>query len=161
MLNRNTCFALVALLFAGSACSKEYTGPGEGLPSATYSLQTINAQSIPLTVAIRGPVRIEILSGTFEILSTFRFSSSATYRRTENGVATTSVETCVGTYNVSNTPTGTNVTFTEPGPLNTQCGVQLSPTGVGGKDRNYTGVWDGANHLTIDFDVTTRSLFVK
>lgn len=152
---------LAASMIAGTACSKEYTGPGEGLPSASYNLQTINGQGIPLTVAIRGPVRIEILSGAFNILSTFRFSSSATYRRTDNGVVTTAVETCVGTYNVSNTPTGTNIQFSEPGSQNTQCGIQLSPTGVGGKDRSYTGVWDGANHLTIDFDVTTKSVFVK
>ena len=161
MLNRNMYFGLAALLVAGAACSKEYTGPGEGLPSGSYALQTINNQPVPLLVAIRGPVRIEILSGTFDILSTFRFSSSATYRRTENGVATTSVETCVGTYNVSNLPTQTNVSFSEPGSQNANCGVQLSPTGVGGKDRNYTGVWDRSNRLTIDFDVTTKSLFVK
>jgi hypothetical protein len=161
MLTRNISFAIAASVLVGTGCSKEFTGIGEGLPSATYTLQTINGQTLPLTVAIRGGVRIEILSGTFRIESTTRFTSSATYRRTENGQATTAVENCVGTYNVSNSTTGATIAFSEPGAENAGCGVQLSPTGTGGRDRNYTGTWDGANTLAIDFDVTTHSVFTK
>jgi hypothetical protein len=105
---------------------------------------------------------VEILSGTFVIESTFRFTNSTTYRRTENGQATTVVENCVGTYDPTITTAGvTTLAFSEQGSENTQCGVQLSPTGTGGRTRNYGGTWNGANTLTADFDVTTHSVYGK
>jgi hypothetical protein len=156
---RRICFAFAALVVGTIACSKETTGIGEGLPSATFTLRTINGQNVPLLVAIRNGVRIEILDGTFKIESTSRFTSSATYRRTDtNGAVSTAVENCIGTYNVSNSATSSKVLFTELGSENANCGVQL---GAGGRDRNYTGTWDGANTLAVDFDVTTHSVFTK
>src|SRR5689334_6274186 len=100
MLNRKICTAIPALFVVLAACSGEYTGPnGEGIPSAHFNLQSINAQGVPVTAAIRNGVRIEIISGTFDIISTYRFTSSTTYRRTEtNGQFSTAVENCVGTY---------------------------------------------------------------
>jgi hypothetical protein len=162
IMTRNTFFALAALILSVGACSKEVTGVGEGIPPATFTLQTINGLTVPLTAAIRGTVRVEILSGTFKIESTYQFTNSTTYRRTENGQATTVVENCVGTYDPTSTTGGiTTLVFTEKGSENSQCGVQLSPTGFGGRDRNYSGSWNGANSLTIDFDVTTRSVYGK
>jgi hypothetical protein len=162
MLIRKICFAMAALLLAGTACAKDFTGVGEGIPPATFTLETINGQTVPLTAAIRGTVRVEILSGTFTIESTYQFSNSTTYRRTENGQVTTAVEKCVGTYDPTITTGGiTSLAFTEQGADNTQCGVQLSPTGVGGRTRNYTGTWNGGTTLTADFDVTTHSVYLK
>ena len=162
MLTRKICFAFAALITAVAGCSKGYTGPEEGIPPASFALKTINNQTVPLTAAIRGAVRVEILSGTFKIESTFKFTNSTTYRRTENGQVTTSTENCVGTYFVTNTAAGTStIIFTELGAENTLCGVQLSPFGIGGHDREYTGTWDGGNTLTIDFDQTTRSIYGK
>jgi hypothetical protein len=162
MLSRNICLAVTALILAGAACTKEFTGVGEGIPLATFELRTINGQTVPLTAAIRGNTRVEILSGTFKIESTFQFTNSTTYRRTENGVVTTVVENCVGTYNATSTTGGiTTLAFSEKGSENTQCGVQLSPTGTGGRTRNYGGTWDGANTLTADFDITTHSVYSK
>lgn len=162
MLTRKICVALAALILVAPACSKEFTGVGEGIPPATFTLQTINGQTVPLTAVIRGTVRVEILSGTFKIESTFEFTNSTTYRRTENGQVTTAVENCVGTYDPTITTGGiTTLVFSEKGSENTQCGVQLSPTGFGGRDRNYGGTWNGSNSLTIDFDVTTRSVYGK
>jgi hypothetical protein len=162
MLTRNTYFVLAALLLVAPACSKEFTGVGEGIPPATFTLQTINGQPVPLTAAIHGTTRIEILSGTFKIESTYQFTNSATYRRTENGQVTTVVENCVGTYDPVITTGGvTSLSFTEQGADNPQCGVQLSPTGTGGRTRNYPGTWNGANTLTLDFDLTTHSVYGK
>ena len=164
MLNRKICTAIAALFFSVAACSSDYTGPnGEGIPSASFTLQTINAQGVPLTAAIRNGVRIEILSGTFNIVSTYRFTSSTTYRTTQpNGQFSTSVENCVGTYAVSHLATGAaNIVFTELGSENAECGVALSPLLVGGRNRTYSGNWDGASKLTIDFDVTTHSIYGK
>jgi hypothetical protein len=164
MLNRKTWTGLAALIFAAAACSTDYTGPnGEGIPSADFNLQSVNAQGIPLTAAIRNGVRIEILSGTFDIISSYRFTSSTTYRRTEtNGQFSTAVENCIGTYAVSHLATGgANIVFTELGSENAGCGVQLSPVGLGGRNRTYSGNWDGGSKLTVDFDVTTRSVYGK
>jgi hypothetical protein len=162
MLSRKTFFALAALIPAVADCSKGYTGPEEGIPPASFALKTINGQPVPLTAAIRGAVRVEILSATFKIESTFKFTNSTTYRRTENGQVSTSVEDCVGTYFVTNTTAGTaTIIFRELGGENTLCGVQLSPVGIGGHDREYTGTWDGANTLTVDFDQTTHSVYGK
>ncbi|HVD59844.1 MAG TPA: hypothetical protein VNC11_03160 [Gemmatimonadaceae bacterium] len=164
MLNRKICTGIAAMFFSLAACSSDYTGPnGEGIPPAHFNLQTINAQGIPLTAAIRNGVRIEILSGTFDITSTYQFTSSTTYRRTEtNGQFSTAVENCVGTYAASHLATGAaNIVFTELGSENAECGVQLSPVGVGGRNRVYSGNWDGGSKLTIDFDVTTRSVYGK
>ena len=97
-----------------------------------------------------------------KIESTFQFTNTTTYRRTENGTVTTVVENCVGTYDPVITTNGiTTLAFAEKGSENTQCGVQLSPTGVGGRTRNYGGTWDGANTLTADFDITTHSVYSK
>ena len=162
MLNRNICLAVTALIHVGAACSKEYTGPGEGIPNASFTLQTINTQAVPLTAAIRNGVRIEILSGDFKIISSYQFTSATNYRRTETtGQVSTSTETCVGTYAVSHLTTGATMVFTELGSENSGCGIQLSPLGVGGRNRNYSGAWDGASKLTVDFDVTTRSIYGK
>src|SRR5437763_12025186 len=162
MLTRKICFALVALILAAPGCAKDFTGVGEGIPPATFELRTINGQTVPLTAAIRGTTRIQILSGTFKIESTFQFTNTTTYRRTENGTVTTVVENCVGTYDPVITTNGiTTLAFAEKGSENTQCGVQLSPTGVGGRTRNYGGTWDGANTLTADFDITTHSVYSK
>lgn len=164
MLTRNKWFAVAALLLAGSACSKEFTGVGEGIDPATFTLRTINGQTVPLTAAIRnnGNLRIEILDGTFKIESTYQFSQTTSYRRTENGTVTTSTEKCIGTYNVTITTGGiTTLVFVEKGSENTQCGIQLSPTGVGGRDRNYSGSFDGDHNITVDFDVTTHSAYNK
>ncbi|MFN2601478.1 MAG: hypothetical protein ABR582_01845 [Gemmatimonadaceae bacterium] len=159
MLTRKTCFALAALLLVAPACSKEFVGVGEGIPPASFTLQTINGQSVPLTAAIRGTVRVEILSGTFTIESTYQFTNSTTYRRTENGQATTVVENCVGTYDPTITTGGiTTLAFSELGADNAQCGVQL---GAGGRTRNYSGTWNGSNTLTADFDITTHSVYGK
>jgi hypothetical protein len=153
---------MVALILVAAGCGKDYTGPGEGLESATYNLQLINGQAVPLTAAIRGNVRVEILSATLSIISAYRFTNTTTYRRTENGVTVTQpVETCVGTYIVSPQAKGAKVFFTESGAENASCGVQLSATGVGGRTRSYTGVWDGENGFAIDFDVTTHSVYTK
>lgn len=162
MLNRKICTAIAALFLTAAACSKDYTGPnGEGISPEGFTLQTVNAQAIPLTAAIRNGVRIEIISGTFDITSSYQFMSSTTYRRTEtNGQFSTAVENCVGTYAVSHLASGAaNIVFTELGSQNAECGVQLSPVGVGGRNRVYSGTWDGANVLTVDFDVTTRSIY--
>ena len=162
MLTRNTYFALAALILAAPACAKDFTGVGEGIPQATFTLQTINGLTVPLTAAIRGTVRVEILSGTFTIESTYQFSNTTTYRRTENGQVTTAVEKCVGTYDPTITTGGiTSLAFSEQGADNTQCGVQLSPTATGGRTRNYPGTWNGSTTLTADFDVTTHSVYVK
>lgn len=158
-MTRKTFLALVALILAAPACAKDFTGVGEGIPSATFTLRTINGQTVPLTAAIRGTARIEILDGTFNIVNTFQFTNSTTYRRTDNGQVTTVVETCVGTYDPTITTNGvTSLAFVEKGSENAQCGVQL---GAGGRDRNYPGTWNGSNTLTADFDVTTHSVYSK
>ena len=162
MLTRKICVVLAATILPAVACSKEFMGVGEGIPPATFTLQSINGQTVPLTAAIRGTVRVEILSGTFKIESTYQFTNSTTYRRTENGQVTTVVENCVGTYDPIITSGGiTTLAFSEKGSENTQCGVQLSPTGNGGRDRNYPGTWNGGNTLTADFDVTTHAVYGK
>ncbi len=164
MMNRNIYTAVAALFFAVAACSGDYTGPnGEGIANADFNLQTINAQAVPLTAAIRNGVRIEIISGTFDIISSYKFTSSTTYRTTQtNGQFSTAVENCFGTYAVSHLATGgANIVFTELGSENTECGVALSPLGVGGRNRTYSGSWDGASKLTVDFDVTTHSIYSK
>ena len=162
MLTRKICFALGALILPSVACSTEFTGVGEGIPPATFTLQTINGQTVPLTAVIRGTVRVEILSGTFKIDNTYQFTNSTTYRRTENGQVTTAVENCVGTYDPTITTGGvTSLAFSEKGSENAQCGVQLSPTSTGGRNRNYPGTWNGSNTLTADFDVTTHSVYSK
>jgi len=160
MLTRKICFALAPLILPALSCSKEFTGVGEGIPEATFALQTINGQTVPLTAAIHGTARVEILSATFKIESTYQFTNSTTYRRTENGQVTMVVENCVGTYEVTITTGGiTTLAFSERGSENTQCGVQLS--GIGGRDRNYGGTWNGSNTLTVDFDLTTHAVFGK
>ena len=162
MLTRKIWLALIALLLVAPACAKDFTGVGEGIDPATFELRTVNGQNVPLTAVIRGTTRIEILSGTFKIESTYQFTNSTTYRRTENGTVSTVTENCVGTYDPTFTNNGiTTLAFSENGADNTQCGVQLSPTGVGGRTRNYPGTWNGSNTLTADFDITTHSVYSK
>ena len=162
MPTRKICVVLAALILVAPACAKEFTGVGEGIPVATFTLQSINGLTVPLTAAIHGTVRVEILSGTFKIESTYQFTNSTTYRRTENGQATTVVENCVGTYDPIITSGGiTTLAFSEKGSENTQCGVQLSPTGTGGRIRNYPGTWNGGSTLTADFDLTTHTVYTK
>jgi hypothetical protein len=153
-----TLRAVAAVILIAPACGGgKSTSPNEQIPTGSYTLLSINGQTPPITVALRAGFKLDITSATLTIQSSNRFINSASYTKIENGVTTTPVENCTGTFTASNH----TIAFSEPGVQNSLCGVVQQSGGTGGTQRNYTGTWDGGSRITVDFDPTTRSIYQK
>lgn len=124
------------------------TPPVEGL----YLLRTLNGMARPVTIEQRPGFQLEIVDAVFSINTSPNFRSTITYRTTENGQVTSNTEPCAGSYSYGAGGLPKNagtLLFAESPVPNTRCG------------RSYSGNWDGANTLTIDFDAATHSIYDK
>ena len=116
--------ALVAtLLLVGTACGGDpATGPDQADITGSYTLRTINGQSLPYTTLSAGVNRAEVLSSSLRLDTDGPFHEERSVRRTHAGVSITEAESRFGTY----TSTTSGVTFRATG------GAQVSGTRAGG-----------------------------
>ena len=101
--------ALVAtLLLVGAACGGDTaTGPDGGNIDGSYTLRTINGQTLPYTTLSAGVNTAEVLSASLSLNADGTFREERSVRRTHAGVAITEAEMKFGTY----TSTSSGVTF--------------------------------------------------
>lgn len=146
MLRRTGFFTIAFAALAGPACGGKHVTSDESIPPARYTLVSLNGLAPPVIIALDDTVKLEVTGATFTIISGERFTNSSTYRKTAKGIVTTFGQDCTGTL----TENLKSLVFQE---------VTSSSSPVCG--RLYTGVWDGANRLTVDFDPTTLSIYEK
>lgn len=148
MLRRTGFFTIAFAALAGPACGGKQITSDESIPPARYTLVSLNGQAPPIFIEFNptGSHTVEVTGATFTIISAGRFTNSSTYRQTDIGIVTTFGQDCTGTF----TQNQQSLVFQE---------VTSSSNAVCG--RLYTGVWDGANRLTVDFDPTTLSIYEK
>jgi hypothetical protein len=95
--------------------------------TGTFTLQTVNGQALPVTIAdsVSPPLRIDVLSGAITIADNFTFTDVTTFRQTLAGTVSTRSIARTGTYTVA----GNQFTFVEDAA--TDCG------------RSFTGIMTG------------------
>jgi hypothetical protein len=98
-----TRFSLLLVAFAPlaifSACGgDDSTGPGETTIVGSYTLQTINGNTMPWRFLVVGNDWAEITGGTGNINNGGTFSVTYNYRVMEAGQTSTFSETSTGTY---------------------------------------------------------------
>ena len=94
-------------LVALAACS-DSSGPGASI-HGTYTLRTVNGQSLPATVFQDVTGRVEITSGSLTLNSNNTFSSIISFRLVSGTTTITDSETTTGTFSQS----GNTVTFVD------------------------------------------------
>lgn len=144
MIGRLGRYPVVALAIAGLACGGSEIS-GVDSPSGTYNLQTINLQGIPVIISLTSTTKLEITGSTVTLIGERQFQNVTSFRKTVSGQVTLPSESCGGIY----TQINLRLTFTEVATPGSNCGA------------SYTGVWDGAGELAIDFDPTTHAIYRK
>lgn len=86
------------------ACG-DSTGPGLGLgtPTGTYTLRTVNGNTLPFTIEDGAGVTVVIVSDAFTLQDGGRFTEAFSLRVTENGTTTTESGTNAGSWTLSAT----------------------------------------------------------
>jgi hypothetical protein len=101
--------AVVPLALLGACGGDDSTGPGETNPVGSYTLQTVNGNTMPWRFLVVGNDWAEITGGTGNINNGGTYSLTFNYRTMESGQTSTFSETSAGTY-VRN---GNAITFTD------------------------------------------------
>ncbi|HYD53081.1 MAG TPA: hypothetical protein VEA99_10650 [Gemmatimonadaceae bacterium] len=86
--------AALALVISVAACS-DITGPGS---TGTYDLETVNGRSLPFVVRSEIGYRLELTRSTLTLERDGSYTSTFTWRETENGQSFTDTERYSGTY---------------------------------------------------------------
>lgn len=146
MPKRTINLAIAAIWLLVGACGSDQKLPTETSPVVgTYNLVNINNFPVPVTVSLSAIKQVEITASVLVLESSRTFSNTTTYRTTESGTVTSKAEKCSGTFFFL----GASIVFTEPTVQNTTCGSR------------YTGIWDNANQIIVDFDPTTHAVFLR
>jgi hypothetical protein len=124
---RKFILAVIAATTLACGGSDKSTGPN-GAVAGTYTLRTINNQSLPVIIDQSGSDKLEIIGGTVRLNSDMSFTDATTYRLTLNGQVSEDTDTAFGTYVVS----GNNITFNVTSPVTD----------------SYSMAWNGSNQLT-------------
>ena len=143
MLRTTRALLAIAAVTLVAACS-ESSGPGS--MTGSYSLvriDGINGTGLPVTIFKDPTSEFRVTAGSITLNSDNTFSVSGAGVAIQPGGTTNLSETCTGTYTVS----GNGITFT--GAPATDCAGQI------------TGMWDGANTLTINAEATVQAVFKK
>ena len=98
---RKFVLGLAALAVLG--CGGDSTGPSASAVG-TWSLQTINGSSLPLTVAfLASPLyRLEVVSDTYVVSANGTYTEAYTSRETNGSTITTQTDTDNGTWTQNN-----------------------------------------------------------
>lgn len=96
--------ATLGLALTLAACG-DATGPTSIV--GLYSLQTVNGETLPVTVFQDATERFEILGGRVSLNGDGTFSDATDFRYTSGQTVLTDTETATGTY----VETGNNITF--------------------------------------------------
>ena len=136
----------LALAFFLLSCGDASTGPedGAGAAAGSYTLTTINGQTLPASFEAATGVIVRVTSGTFTLNGAdngYRYESS--WEEIAGGQTTFRGENCAGSW----TRTGNTFFITE----------DLTPV-CGG---TYTAVWDGGDRLTVTFSPALVSVFTR
>ena len=100
--------AVVPLSIFGACGDDEGTGPGESSIVGSYTLQTVNGNTLPWRYLVLGNDWAEITGGSGTINANGSYSLTANFRTMESGQTDTFSETSTGTYVRS----GNAITFT-------------------------------------------------
>jgi hypothetical protein len=143
MLRTTRALLAIAAVISVAACS-ESSGPGS--MTGSYSLiriDGINGTGLPVTIFKDPTTEFRVTAGAITLNSNNTFSVTGAGVAIQSGQTTNLSDTCTGTYAVS----GNGITFT--GAPSTDCSGQIS------------GMWDGANTLTINAEPTVQGVFKK
>lgn len=100
--------AVAALVLLVAACGKDANDPIDTV-AGTYTLRSVNGQSLPAVVYDDGSYKLEVTAASYVLAASGSFTNSISIRETENGVVTPSTEVDTGTYAVN----GTTITLTD------------------------------------------------
>jgi hypothetical protein len=143
MLRTTRALLTIAAVTSVAACS-ESSGPASMTGSyALVRVDGINGTGLPVTIFKDPTSEFRITGGSITLNSNNTFSVSGAGVAIESGGTTNLSETCTGSYTVS----GNGITFT--GTSGTDCAGVIS------------GMWDGANTLTINAEPTVQGVFKK
>jgi hypothetical protein len=101
--------AVISLSILGACGDDDSTGPSESSIVGSYTLQTVNGNTMPWRFVVVGNDWIEITGGSGDINTGGTYSLTLNYRAMESGQTTTFSETSTGTY----TRNGNAVSFTD------------------------------------------------
>jgi hypothetical protein len=123
--------AVVPLALAGSCGGDSATGPGDTNIAGSYTLQSVNGNSLPWRPIVVGNDFFEITSGGASINADGTYSLTFNWRESISGQVSTGSESSVGTY----TRNGNAITFTDASDGSTATGTisgrQISVTSEG------------------------------
>jgi hypothetical protein len=127
------------------ACGGDSSTGVNGDATGTYTLSSINGNSIPYSIPVDATTTVTFTGGNFTISSSGDFSETISYDVTVSGQTTSTTSVCPGTYDQS----GTHFTFVEAASDNPDCGA------------TYTGSWNGSTTFTIAFGLGVQAIYTK
>ena len=138
--------SIIAFVIAIAACGGSDTSPAPITVAGSWVLATYKGSTPPVVVSddAVNSLKIEIISGNFNMSTSLTYSAVGGIRTTDHGVVTTSTFTCTGSYVVG----GNNLAFTEV----------VSGQYCGG---NFAATWDGNNALTFAFKNGDSAVFKR
>ena len=116
------------------ACGDDATSPDQTTLTGTYTLVSVENESLPYVILELGDLKSELLSGSATFNANGTFTATLTLRETDGGSSTTTTESASGTY----VRAGNSVTLTIPNDEDSPYQATLS-----------------SNALTFDFDGLT------
>lgn len=96
-MRRLIALTAFATLLSVAACGDSPTEASTSVVG-TWHLQTINGTPPPFTLFEDTGYRLEVMGGVLAMNSNGTYANTYTYRETENGTATTTQETDIGTW---------------------------------------------------------------
>ncbi|HEV2017060.1 MAG TPA: hypothetical protein VGQ98_02015 [Gemmatimonadaceae bacterium] len=144
--NPKAFLALLGILLLG-ACGGDASTGVNGDASGTYTLQSINSNPLPYTVATGATTTLTFKSGSLTIGTDNTFSETLDLDEndTASGSTTSTTSTCVGTYSQR----GNGFTFSESSSADPNCGF------------TYGGAWNGSNAFTVTFAPGASAYYTK
>ena len=93
---------LIALSAVSLLACGDSSGPAFSSAVGTWNLVTINGSTLPFTAVNQGLYKLEILSDVLIASADGTFTGTSTFRETDNGAVTTTVQPNSGTWTQTN-----------------------------------------------------------
>lgn len=93
---------LIALSAVSLLACGDSSGPAASSAVGTWNLVTINGSPLPFTAVNQGLYKLEILSDVLIASADGTFTGTSTFRETDNGAVTTTVQPNSGTWTQTN-----------------------------------------------------------
>lgn len=114
--------ALVAIPLMFACGDDDPAGPSAEAVAGTYTLRTINGEVLPFLFINQPGLRVEVISDEYVLDADRTFTTTITFRETQDTVVTLSADSYAGTWQVD----GSNVNLTS-----TEAGVETASFSAG------------------------------